>query len=50
MFQTVPPSNMRSFSLYTQQRYMSEDLYDIHHCSVYSGKRLMMDVGTVRNM
>ena len=26
------------------------DIYDIHHCCVYSGKLLMMDIGTVRNM
>jgi hypothetical protein len=25
-------------------------LYDIYHCCVYSGKLLMMDRGTVRNM
>ena len=25
-------------------------LYDIHHCSMYSEKFLMMDRGTVRNM
>jgi len=31
-------------------RKLSADLYDIHHCCVYSGKLLMMDRGTVRNM
>jgi len=29
---------------------LSADLYDIHHCCVYSEKLLMMDRGTVRNM
>jgi len=63
MFQTVPLSIIRSFSLYTQQWYMSyslqagsmliplascqQYLYDIHHCCVYSEKLLMMDRGTV---
>jgi len=28
----------------------SANLYDIYHCCVYSGKLLMMDRGTVRNM
>ena len=28
----------------------SANLYDIHHCRVYSEKLLMMDRGTVRNM
>jgi len=50
MFQTVPLSNIRSFTLYTQQWYMSATLYDIYHCCVYSVKLLMMDRGTVRNM
>ena len=58
MFRTVPLSIIRSFSLYTQQWYMpyrfarklSANLYDIHHCCVYSEKLLMMDRGTVRNM
>ena len=61
MFQTVPLSIIRSFSLYTQQRYMlyksadsceqlSANLYNIYHCCVYSEKLLMMDRGTVRNM
>jgi len=58
MFRTVPLSIIRSFSLYTQQWYMSyrlcwlsaSDLYDIYHCCVYSEKLLMMDKGTVRNM
>jgi len=59
MFQTVPLSIIRSFSLYTQQWYtfrpdqtrkLSANLYDIYHCCVYSEKLLMMDRGTVRNM
>jgi len=59
MFRKVPLSIIRSFSLYTQQRYMSyrfagrklsANLYDIYHCCVYSEKLLMMDRGTVRNM
>ena len=29
---------------------MSANLYDIHHCCVYSEKLLMMERGTVRNM
>jgi len=29
---------------------LSAKLYDIYHCCVYSGKLLMMDTGTVRNM
>ena len=57
MFRTVPLSII-SFSLYTQQWYMSyrfagsflANLYDIYHCCVYSEKLLMMDGGTVRNM
>ena len=31
-------------------RNLSVNLYDIHHCCVYSEKLLMMDTGTVRNM
>ena len=50
MFRTVPLSIIRSFSLYTQQWYMSANLYDIYHCCVYSEKLLMMDRRTVRNM
>ena len=66
MFRTVPLSIISSFSLYTQQWYMSykfavsigtchtglltADLYDMHHCCVYSKKLLMMDRGTVRNV
>ena len=58
MFRTVPLSIIRSFSLYTQQWYMSyrfarklsANLYDIYHYCVYSEKVLMMDRGTVRNM
>ena len=61
MFRTVPLSIIRSFSLYTQQdqdgkfrpdpaRELSENLYDMHHCCVYSEKLLLMDRGTLRNM
>jgi len=76
MFRTVPLPIIRSFSLYTQQWYMSHrfadtlragsgwnystvlillascncNLYDIHHCCVYSEKLLVMDRETVRNM
>jgi len=46
MFQTVSLSIIRSFSLYTQQWYISyslrpdpaRKLYDIYHCCVYSEK------------
>jgi len=31
-------------------RKLSANLYDIHHCCVYSEKLLMVDRGTVRNM
>ena len=31
-------------------RKLSANLYDIYHCCVYSGKLLMMERGTVRNM
>jgi hypothetical protein len=31
-------------------RVLSENLYDIYHCCVYSKKLLMMGRGTVRNM
>jgi len=50
MFWTVPLSIIRSFSLYTQQWYMSYRFADIYHCCVYSEKLLMMDRGTVQNM
>ena len=65
MFRTVPLSIVRSFSLYTQQWYvsyrfadslraaagkLSANLYDIYHCCVYSEKLLTMDRGTVWNM
>ena len=50
MFRTVPLSIIRSFSLYTQQWYMSANLYDIYHCCVYSEKLLMMDRGAVWKM
>jgi len=62
MFRTVPLSIIRSFSLHTQQWYMSyrfadklahklsANLYDIYRCCVCSEKLLMMDRGTVRNM
>jgi len=45
MFRAVPLSTIRSFSLYTQQWYMS---YRFAVCTVK--KLLMMDRGTVRNM
>jgi len=38
MFRTVPLSIISSFSLYTQQWYMSFRFADIHHCCVYSEK------------
>ena len=47
---------IRSFSLYTQQWYMSYRFADSlragsgWNCSVYSDKLLMMDRGTVRNI
>jgi len=50
MFRAVPLSSIRSFSLYTQQWYMSANLYDIYHGCVYSEKHLMVDRETVRNM
>ena len=51
MFQAVPLSIIRSSSLYTQQCYMSYRFADIHHCCVYSEKKLlMMDREIVRNM
>ena len=50
IFRTVPLSIIKSFSLYTQQWYMSANLYGIYHCCVYSEKLLMMDRGAVRNM
>ena len=50
MFRTVPLSIIRSFSLYTQQWYMSRKLYDVYHCCGQSKNLLMMDRGTVRNM
>jgi hypothetical protein len=31
-------------------RKLSAELYDLHHCCVYSEKLLMMDRGTARNM
>jgi len=43
MFLTVPLSIIRSFTLYSQQWYMS------YHCCIYSEKLLMMDRGTVWN-
>jgi len=47
MFQTVPLSIIRSFSLYTQQWYMS---YRFADSLLASEKLLMMDRGTVRNV
>jgi len=58
MFRTVPLSIIRSFSLYTQQWYMSCRFADSceRTCMTYTTavctvkKLLMMDRGTVRNM
>ena len=52
MFRTVPPSIIRGFSLFQTDpaRKLSANLYDIHHCSVYSEKLVMMDRGTAQNM
>jgi len=41
MFRTVPVSIIRSFSLYTQQWYMSYRFADIYHCCVCGEKLLM---------
>ena len=58
MFQTVPLSIIRSFSLYTQQWYMSYRFADrlltscqqtCMYCRVYSEKPLMVDGETVPN-
>jgi hypothetical protein len=62
MFRTVSLPIIRSFSLYTQQWYVSYRFVDsfgagsgwnimilLESC-VYSGKLLMMDRGIVRNM
>jgi len=63
VLQTVPLSIIRSFSLYTQQWYMSywkfhkwvtfihlwNFQYDIYHCYVYNKKLLIMDRETVHN-
>ena len=38
MFRTVPLSISRSFSLYTQQWYMSYRSADIYRCCVYNKK------------
>jgi len=45
MFRAVPLSIIRSFSLYTQQWYMSYRFADS-----LRAKLLMMDRGTARNM
>jgi hypothetical protein len=45
LFRTVHMPIIRSFSLYTQQWYMSANLYDLYHCCVYSEKLPMMDRG-----
>jgi len=59
MFRTVPVSIIKSFSMYTQQWYMSYSFADslqascqqtCTYCCVYSEKLLMMDRGSVRNM
>jgi len=55
MFRKVPLSII-SFSLYTQQWYMSHRFSDSlragsgRNCYVYSEKLLMMDRGTARNV
>jgi len=36
--------------VYVIQVCLSANLYDIYHCCVYSGKLLMMDRDTLRNM
>jgi len=53
MFRTVPLSIIGSFSLYTQQWYISYTFVVcvvIYLCCVCSKKLLMMDRGTIRNM
>ena len=50
MFRRVSLFIIRSFSLYTQQWYMSYRFANIHHCCVYSEKLLMMDRENLRNM
>ena len=50
MFRRVPLSIIRSFTLYTQQWYMSYTLADIYHYCVNSEKLLMMDRGNIRNL
>ena len=47
MFQTIPLSITRSFSLYTQQWYMS---YRFADSLLTSCQQTCMDRGTVRNM
>jgi len=49
MFRTVPLSIITSFSLYTQQWYMSYRFADSLLQAV-NEKLLMTDTGTVRNM
>ena len=56
MFQTVPLSIIRSFTLYIQDSILiplascQQNLYDIYDCCMYSVKLLTMGRGTVRNM
>jgi len=52
MFQTVPLSIIRMELQFhpDSARKLSANLFDTYHCCVYSGKLLMMDRGTVRNM
>jgi hypothetical protein len=38
------------YSLYIRHWYMSRKFDDIYQCRMYSGKLLMMDRGTARNM
>jgi hypothetical protein len=59
IFRRFPLSIIRTFSLYTQQWYMSyrfadsklsANLYDTYHFCVYSEKLLIVDRGTLRNV
>jgi len=52
MFRTVPLDIIGSFSRFRPDpaRNLSANLYDIHHCCVYSEELLMTDRGAVRNM
>jgi len=58
VFRTVPLSIIRSFSLHTQQWFMSNRFADSLRagsvpswsCFVYNEKLLLLDTGTVQNM